>query len=260
MIRRSLYFAYSIFCYATFLGVFLYSICFIGNFLVPNTLDSAPSMSPLFAIAINLSLLTAFAIQHSLMARPTFKRWWTQFVPEPLERSTYVLFSNVAMIALFLFWQPIGGVVWEVQSGWLHGALYALYGLGWATVFYTTCLLNHFELFGIRQAYLYLRNRPYTKLPFNEPSLYKYVRHPLYVGWLMVFWFSPTMTSAHLLFALVTTAYILVAIQLEERNLQEALPEYKNYRKRVPMLIPRVGKSAKLEVSSTDVAPGVTNA
>ena len=240
--RRAVYLAYSTIVYLMFLGVFLYAIGFIGNIGVPNSLDSEPMMSVPAAIGINLLLLAAFALQHSVMARPTFKRWWTQYVPKPIERSTYVLFSNAAMITMFAMWQPIGGVIWRVPclSGQL--TIYAMYGLGWATVLYTTCLLNHFELFGIRQAYLFFKGLPYTPLKFNEPSLYKYVRHPLYVGWLMVFWFTPTMTAAHLLFAVGCTAYILIAIQLEERNLSEDLPGYKEYKQRVPMLVPTIGK------------------
>ena len=240
--RRAAFFLYGILCYAMFLGVFVYAIGFIGNIIVPNSLDATPTMSPIAAIGVNLALLGIFAVQHSLMARPTFKRWWTQFVPKPLERSTYVLFSNAAMIAMFAFWQPIGGVIYEIPCVYGQATMYTLYGLGWGIVFYATCLLNHFELFGIRQVYLYAMGKPYTPLPFNEPSLYKYVRHPLYVGWLMVFWSTPTMTAAHLLFAVATTAYILIAIRLEERNLRESLPGYEDYQKRVPMLVPNLGK------------------
>ena len=238
--RRTAYLAYSVACYLMFLGVFVYAIGFIGNILVPNSLDAEPTMSPLAAVGVNMLLLTVFAVQHSLMARPTFKRWWTQFVPKPLERSTYVLFTNLAMIFMFALWQPIGGVIWNIPCVSGQITFYAMYGIGWAVVLYTTCLLNHFELFGIRQAVLYFKGQPYTPLKFNEPSLYKYVRHPLYVGWMMVFWFTPIMTAAHLLFAIVTTAYILIAIQLEERNLSEDLPGYDAYRQRVPMLVPRL--------------------
>lgn len=240
MLPRILLFAYGVSSYLMFLGVFLFAVCFIGNFGVPNSIDAEPNMSTLAAVGVNSLLLTVFAIQHSGMARPTFKRWWTRIIPKPIERSTYVLFSNIAMIGLFLFWQPIGGVVWEIPGELGRAICYAMYGVGWAIVFYSTCLLNHFELFGLRQVYLHLCGRPYTPLPFKEPSLYKHVRHPIYVGWLMVFWFAPTMTTAHLLFAVVTTAYILIAIQWEERNLEEALSEYADYKMRVPMLVPNV--------------------
>lgn len=243
--RRAAYLTYGLVCYLMFFGVFVYSIGFIGNILIPNSLDGQPKLSMLAAISVNMGLLGLFAVQHSVMARPSFKRWWTQIVPKPLERSTYVLFSNLAMIAIFVFWQPIGGVVWTVPCVYGQATMYTLYGLGWLTVFYTTCLLNHFELFGLRQVWLHVRGEPYTQLPFNEPSLYRYVRHPLYVGWLMVLWFTPIMTISHLFFAVGTTAYILVAIQLEERNLQDGLPGYSEYKKRVPMLIPRMRKFSK---------------
>ncbi|MEM8679820.1 MAG: methanethiol S-methyltransferase [Planctomycetota bacterium] len=236
--KRVAVFAYGLMSYVMFLGVFVYSIGFLGNFGVPRSLDSAPQTPWLQALVVNCLLLGVFAIQHSGMARPAFKRWWKQWVPDPMERSTYVLFSNVAMIVLFILWEPIGGVVWNVQHPGIRGAIYAMYGLGWLTIFYSTCLLNHFELFGMRQVTLYLRGERYAPLKFDEPGLYRYVRHPLYVGWLMVFWFTPTMTIAHLLFALMCTGYILIAIQLEEHDLAQALPEYADYRVRVPMLVP----------------------
>ena len=235
--RRIAYFTYGTASYVMFLGVFLYAIGFIGDFLVPTSLDSAPVEPPLVALGMNLVLLSVFAVQHSVMARPWFKQWWTRFVPKPIERSTYVLFSNLAMILLFAFWKPLGGTVWQID-GPLRIALYAMYGLGWTTVLYATCLVNHFDLFGLRQVWLHLRSTPYTQLPFREPSLYKYVRHPLYVGWIMVFWFTPTMTVSHLFFAAATTAYILIAIQFEERDLVKSLPGYAEYLQRVPMLIP----------------------
>lgn len=237
--RRFAFFAYGATCYVMFLGVFLYAIGFMGNFAVPTTLDGELTGSLLTAMLINAALLSVFAVQHSVMARPWFKSWWTKFVPVPIERSTYVLFSNAAMILLFAFWKPMGGTLWNVD-GTARIVLYALFGLGWLTVLYATFLVNHFDLFGMRQVTLYLLNKPYTQLPFREPSLYKHVRHPLYVGWIMVFWFTPTMTISHLLFAIATTAYILIAIQFEERDLSKALPGYSEYRKRVPMLVPSV--------------------
>ena len=246
--RRAIYLVYGILCYLMFFGVFLYSIGFIGDMIVPKSLGSNATMGAGVAVAVNLALLSLFAVQHSLMARPFFKRWWTTIVPEPIERSTYVLFSNIAMILIFAFWQPITGNAWEITNEVGRMGMLGLYFAGWATVFVSTCLLNHFELFGLRQVWLYFTKKPYTSLPFNEPGFYKYVRHPLYVGWLMVFWFAPTMTLSRLFFAVVTTAYILVAIQLEERDLEAALPEYKQYKQRVPMLVPDVFKS--LETSS----------
>lgn len=236
---RALAFAYGLACYAMFLGVFLYAIGWIGNFLTPTRLDG-PRTGPMWlAAAVNLGLLTLFALQHSVMARPTFKRWWTRFVPTPIERSTYVLATNVALLLMFVLWRPMGGVIWDVQHPAARAALFALYGFGWALVLVATFLINHFDLFGLRQVWLYLRGRPYTHLRFATPWPYRVVRHPLYVGWLCVFWFTPTMTLAHLLFAAMTTAYILVAIRLEERNLVEHHGEaYEAYRRRTPMLIP----------------------
>ncbi len=238
-VARAAALAYGAFCYAMFLGVFLYAIGWIGDFMTPTRLDG-PRTGPFWAaVVINLGLLTVFALQHSVMARPTFKRWWTRFVPVPVERSTYVLCTNLALLLMFFAWRPMGGLVWDVQHPIGRAALYTLYGFGWALVLVATFLINHFDLFGLRQVWLYFRGRPYTHLPFATPWPYRIVRHPLYVGWLCVFWFTPTMTAAHLLFALVTTAYILVAIQLEERNLVEHHGEsYRRYRHRTPMLIP----------------------
>ncbi|MBK7403677.1 MAG: isoprenylcysteine carboxylmethyltransferase family protein [Phycisphaerales bacterium] len=237
MVRTSVL-AYGAISYAIFFATFLYAIGFIVGFGAPVTLDSAPRGSFGPAVAIDLALLGLFAIQHSVMARPTFKRWWTRIVPAAAERSTYTLFSSLALIALYALWQPIGGVVWSV-SGAGRLALYALGGAGWAIVLLASFLINHFDLFGLRQSWLFFRGREYTRLVFKTPWLYSFVRHPLYVGWLMAFWFTPTMTVAHLVFAMTTTLYILVAIQLEERNLvQEHGESYRSYRRRVPMLIP----------------------
>ncbi len=241
LLQRTGMFAYGVFAYALFLVTALYAIGFIGGFLVPTTLDGIPRLPFWEALAVDTLLLTLFAVQHSVMARPAFKRWWTRMVPEPIERSTYVLFSSAALLLLFAFWQPIGGTVWDVQDMGGRVTLYALYAFGWALVFATTFLINHFDLFGLRQVWLHLRGRPYTHLRFVTPGPYRLVRHPLYVGWLFAFWATPTMTVAHLVFALATTAYILIAIQLEERDLIAAHgDDYRLYRPRVPMLVPRV--------------------
>lgn len=241
--QRYLILLYGVVSYAVFFLTFLYAIGFVGNLLVPKSMDSASSGSLLPALLINLGLLALFALQHSIMARPAFKRWWTRWVPQSAERSTYVLFSSVALIALFAGWQPLGGVVWSIQQPAAVAGLYGLYFAGWLLVLYSTFLINHFDLFGLRQVWLHFRGQPYTPLSFRMPWLYRQVRHPLYVGWLLAFWATPEMTLTHLLFALVTTLYILVAIQFEERDLVDAHPEYRSYQQRVPMLIPRLARS-----------------
>jgi len=233
---------YGVLTYAFFLGVFLYAIGFIGGFYTPTQLDG-PAERPLgIALAVDLGLLAAFAVQHSGMARPAFKRWWIRIVPQAAERSTYVLFTNVAMVILFLAWQPIGGVVWETE-GLVRTAVIGVYLLGWVVLLYATFLIDHFDLFGLKQVWRRFRNQDYIAPQFHTPGMYQVVRHPLYVGWLMIFWAAPTMTVAHLVFALMTTAYILVAIQFEERDLLDAFPrEYAEYRRRTPMLLPRLGR------------------
>ncbi len=239
MLKRIAFFAYGSLSYLIFLGTFLYAVGFIGNFGVPTTLDGA-ARDPLgVALAIDVGLLTLFAVQHSIMARKWFKEWWTRIVPKPLERSTYVLFSSLALILLFWQWRPLGGVVWSIEDPIGQLVLRGMFAFGWALVLISTFLINHFDLFGLRQVWLYLRDRPYTALPFGTPGPYRLVRHPLYVGWLFAFWSTPTMTLAHLLFSIATTAYILLAIQFEERDLASEHGEsYEAYRRSVPMLIP----------------------
>jgi protein-S-isoprenylcysteine O-methyltransferase Ste14 len=192
------------------------------------------------AVLINLALVVVFGLQHSVMARPAFKRWLTRWVPDPIERSTYVLATNLALGVLFWQWRTMGGLVWDVEEGWARVVLRFLFAMGWLTVLVTTCLINHFDLFGVRQVWLYFRGRPYKPLPFVTPGPYRFVRHPLYVGWLMAFWATPTMTMAHLSFALALSVYILVAIRLEERDLLAFHRAYADYRRRVPMLVPRL--------------------
>ena len=229
---------YGVVSYAVFFGVFLYAIGFIGNLWVPKSMDSPREVAFATALLINLGLLGLFAVQHSVMARPAFKRWWTSIIPGAAERSTYVLFSSLALVALFFWWQPMGGVVWDIKSAAGINTMYLLYAAGWLLLLYVTFLIDHFDLFGLRQVWLHLRGKPYTPVPFRTPWLYRQMRHPLYVGWLMIFWATPTMTVTHLLFALMTTPYILVAIRLEERDLIAEHPEYAEYRRRVPMLLP----------------------
>lgn len=238
MLKRISIFLYGVLSYAIFFATFLYAIGFIGNLRVPKSMDSPRETTLAVALLVDLGLLALFALQHSVMARPAFKRWWTRIVPESAERSTYVLFTSLALIALFVFWQPLGGTVWQVQSAAGRALLYGGYAFGWALVLYATFLINHFDLFGLRQAWLQLIGRPYQPLRFVTPAPYRLVRHPLYVGWLFVFWSIPDMSATHLLFAVMTTGYILIAIRFEERDLVVAHPEYAEYRRRVPMLVP----------------------
>lgn len=239
MLKRIGFFAYGVVCYAIFFGTFLYAIGFIGNFFVPTTLDGPRTVPLAQGIAIDAGLLALFAIQHSVMARRRFKEAWTRIVSPVIERSTYVLLSSLALILLFWKWQPLGGVVWSVEDPIGRLVLRALFGFGFALVLVSTFLINHFDLFGLRQVWLALLGRPYTRLRFGTPGPYRLVRHPLYVGWFFAFWSTPTMTYAHLLFAVATAAYILIAIQLEERDLvAEYGSVYEAYRREVPMLIP----------------------
>jgi protein-S-isoprenylcysteine O-methyltransferase Ste14 len=243
MFKRIGIFIYGVLSYAVFFGTFLYALGFVGNFdvagLVPRTLDSAPGQSFGVSLLVDLALLGLFAVQHSVMARPVFKQWLTRVVPESAERSTYVLASSLALIAMFAFWQPLGGEVWTVTDAMARGALWGAFAFGWLLVLVSTFLINHFDLFGLRQVWLQLIGRPYTHIGFRTPGPYRYVRHPLYVGWLFAFWATPTMTISHLVFAIATTAYILIALRFEERDLVNHLGDvYREYRERVPMLIP----------------------
>jgi len=246
--KRTLILLYGVLSYALFFAIFLYAIGFIGNLWVPTTLDAAPRVPFTQALLIDLGLLGLFAVQHSLMARPFFKRWVTRYIPRAAERSTYVLMTNLAMIALFAFWEPMGGVIWSVTSPGAAALLWGAYAFGWGLLLLSTFLINHFDLFGLRQVWLEFRQRPYTDLQFKTVGPYRWIRHPLYLGWLFIFWATPTMTVAHLVFALMTTAYIFIAIQLEERDLAAAHPEYEEYRRQVPMIVPVPGKSVAAHV------------
>lgn len=239
MLRRWGVLTYGVGCYLVGISSVLYGIGFVGNILVPSSLDAPAEGGLAAALAVNVALILAFGLQHSIMARPWFKHWWARVVPAELERSTYVLFSGLALGLLFWQWRPMGGVIWDVRSPTLRVALYALFAAGWAIMLGTTFLINHFDLFGLRQVGLYFRGRPYTSLGFVTPGPYRMVRHPLYVGWLLAFWATPTMSLAHLLFATGLTAYILVAVYFEERDLVRAFGRsYAEYRQRVPMLVP----------------------
>ena len=243
MVKRLLFFAYGVLAYLTFLGTFLYAIAFVGGFGVPTRLDGAPQGPVAAALAINCALLTIFAVQHSVMARRWFKERWMRIVPWTIERSTYVLFASLALILLFWQWRPIGIEIWSVENTAGRVVLWTLFAAGWATVLVVTFLINHFDLFGLRQVWLPLMGKPYTRVSFRTPLPYRYVRHPLYFGFLLAFWMTPHMTLAHLVFALATTAYIVVAIQFEERDLvREHGAAYQEYRRRVPMLLPGRGR------------------
>jgi protein-S-isoprenylcysteine O-methyltransferase Ste14 len=237
--KRLAVFVYGLVSYIVFFLTFVYAVGFIGNLYLPKSMDSPAGMSFWPALATDGLLLLVFAVQHSVMARPAFKEVLTRFIPAAAERSTYVLCSSLLLIALFAFWQPIGGVIWNVDNPVVRNAINAVFGLGFALVFVATLLINHFDLFGLRQVALYLVRKPYTYLEFRTPLFYRYVRHPLYVGWLIAFWATPTMTGAHLLFAVLTSAYILTAIRWEERDLVTVHgSKYQDYQRRVPKLIP----------------------
>jgi protein-S-isoprenylcysteine O-methyltransferase Ste14 len=212
----------------------------VGNLIVPKSIDSGSEDTTIIsAIIINVILLSIFALQHSIMARPAFKRWWTRFVPAAIERSTYVLLSSLALVLLFWFWQPMTGVIWSIENPVGNQILNILFWIGWLVVLLSTFMINHFDLFGLRQVYLKFKDREYANLGFKTPWLYRYVRHPIMTGFIIAFWASPHMTVGHLLFAVVTTLYILVALQFEEHDLIQYFgEEYRNYKKRVSMLFP----------------------
>jgi len=241
LLHRAAVLLYGVVAYVAFLATITYAAGFVGNFWVPKSIDSAPTKPFGIALLINAGLLALFAVQHSVMARPFFKNWITRFIPESAERSTYTLTASLALAVLFWFWQPMGGVVWQVDYHAGRLLLHAGCAFGWSLVLATTFLINHFDLFGLRQVWLHFVNRPYTALQFRTPGPYKLIRHPLYAGFLFAFWCTPTMSAAHLFFAVMTAGYILVGIYFEERDLQRALPEYADYKRCTPMLVPRLG-------------------
>jgi protein-S-isoprenylcysteine O-methyltransferase Ste14 len=237
--RRTLFFAYGIGCYLLFFATYAYLACFVGNLFVPRTIDSGPPASLAWAAAIDAALLLAFGLQHSLMARPAFKARWTRLVPEPIERSTYVLASCLVLIVLMWLWRPIDIVIWNFSNpvGWWLAM--ALFATGWLLVPLVSLAINHFDLFGVRQVWLHLLGRPYTSLAFRTPLPYNLVRHPLYIGWGIAFWATPTMTLGHLLFASLLSAYMFAASRVEERDLVAHFGHvYEDYRRRVPAFVP----------------------
>lgn len=238
MIKKLLTLTYGVVSYLLFVAVFSYTILFIGNILVTPSLDSIISSDLTEALLINMGLLTAFALQHSIMARPAFKRILTRIIPIEIERSTYVLASTLLLGAAVYYWQPMGVIIWEVTNPIAIATIYTMFAIGWGILFVATFQINHFDLFGLRQVWLAFRGITYNHLPFKTPILYRYMRHPLYVGMMMGMWAAPTMTIAHLVFALLSTGYIFVGVLFEEKDLEKALPEYKQYKKDVPMFLP----------------------
>jgi len=236
---RILGFIYGVINYVIFLGVFLYAIAFVGDFVVPRSINAGgPEAAFWPALLVNLGLLGLFAIQHSGMARPGFKDWWAQIVPEPIERSTYVLLSNAVLILLFWQWRPMPEVVWHVESGWGQNAIWGLFGLGWLLVLTATYMISHTHLFGLQQVHEHLQDEDLSAPAFQIQGYYRYVRHPLNLGFLIAFWATPEMTVGHLVFALATSGYIFVAIALEERDLIVRFGErYRRYQERVPMIV-----------------------
>ena len=229
---------YAVVAYAAFLGTFLYMIGFLANRVVPTSIDSGPEAPFRQALLIDVALLGLFAVPHSVMARQWFKKWWTGIVPAPVERSAYVMVSNLLLVLLLWGWRPMPDVIWEVQNSVGTTVLWALFGIGWTLVVLSSFIIDHFDLFGLRQVYLYARGKPYEPLSFKVSALYKFVRHPLLLGWMIAFWATPRMTTGHLVFAIGTTAYMLIAIQIEERDLVKFHDGYADYRRRVPMLLP----------------------
>lgn len=242
MMKKAVVFSYGLLAYATFFVTILYAIGFVGNLGVPKGIDSGTPAGLGETLLVNLGLLGLFAIQHTIMARPAFKEAWTRVIPKAMERSTFVLASSLILLALFWQWRPVPTIVWEVDSAVVTALLWAVYGLGWTLVFASSFIIDHFDLFGLRQVTLYARGREYTYPKFQVTSLYRIVRHPLLLGFVLAFWAAPTMSVGRLMFALATTAYMLMGIQFEERDLRRVHGEsYEAYRRKVPMLVPRLG-------------------
>jgi len=250
--RRAAVLAFGVASYAVFFVTFLYLVGFVGNLAVPKSIDSGAAGPVGAAVFVNTLLLVAFGLQHSVMARPAFKAWWTRLVPKPIERSVYTLLSSAALIALMAFWRPIPQAVWAAD-----GVIASMLTIGMLSgvglVLLSTFLIDHFDLFGLRQTWLHFRGRPYQEKRFATPLLYRHIRHPLYVGWFMTFWITPVMSAGHFLFALVMTGYVLIAIPMEESDLLRHLGEpYRRWRERTPLFVPRVGAAPSRPVHTAE--------
>ncbi|PWN08138.1 methanethiol S-methyltransferase [Rhodohalobacter mucosus] len=242
--KRISAFIYSVISYFTFIGTFLYLVFFLGDMLVPKTVNSGDGAAALTAVLINLGLIGLFGVQHTVMARKSFKDRWTQIIPNPIERSTYVLFSSLAVIILMLFWQPLPGVIWDVETGWASMLLEWGFWLGWTIVFLSTWMIDHFNLFGLKQTWNYMKHHEMDHPGFMEPGFYKYVRHPLMTGFLIAFWSTPEMSTGHLIFSAGMTLYILVGVYFEEKAMMKRFGDkYGDYRERVPKFFPFFRKS-----------------
>ena len=248
---RDLKLLYGILSYFVFILTIVYSIGFFGNLLVARTIDAAPIVPLGEALAVNFGLLLLFGLQHSGMARKPFKRWLHARMSRCLERSTYVLMSSVALIVVITFWQPMGGIVWSVSNVIMSRAIYAFYFAGWSLMIYATFLMDHFEMFGLRQAWTAHQGGECWATEFRTPGLYRHVRHPIYLGWLLILWSSPVMTVTHLVLAAGMTIYMLIGIQFEERDLAAELPDYRQYIRKVPMLLPSLRKRLLQEPETT---------
>lgn len=241
---RVLILLFGLVSYGAFVVAIVYAVGFLANAAVPKGIDDGAVQPLVPSLIVNTLLLALFAVQHTIMARPGFKRWWTQFVPQPMERSIFVLAASLILILLFWQWRPLPTILWHVESATGRAALWTVFGLGFALVLYSSFLINHFDLFGLRQVVLHLKGRAYAPVDFQMPPLYRWLRHPLMLGFLLAFWMTPTMTIGHLLFAALSTAYIFIGIQFEERDLRRTLGEnYEQYRRKTSMIIPRRPKS-----------------
>ena len=243
--KRSLFLIYGIFCYLVFFGGYAWLAAFVGNLFIPKSIDTGPSGSVPQAILVDVLLILIFGVQHSVMARPAFKKIWTRLIPQPIERSTYVLISSLATMLLMWQWRPIDTLIWQFEGGFGRWLMMSLFAVGWLAVPTVSLMINHFDLFGVRQVWLHFQNKPYRPLPFRTPLAYGRVRHPLYVAWAVAFWCTPVMTAGHLLFASLLTVYMLVAVVFEERDLIVHFGEhYRSYCRNVPRFFPRMKKIA----------------